>query len=91
MTSENSSTRVQAPAHIHEYSSSQSQSSETYDGVILNQSGRNNLDEEDLRSQGATSSRIVEDILYPASSCLIGGNPYHINICNNSNDTNNFN
>ena len=63
MTSENSSTRVQAPAHIPEYSSSQSQSSETHDGVVLNPSGRINLDGEDLCSHGATSSRVVEDIL----------------------------
>ena len=48
MTNENSSTRVQAPAHIPEYSSSQSQSSETHDGVVLNPSGRIDLNGEDL-------------------------------------------
>ena len=91
MASENSSTRVQAPAHIPEYSSSQSQSSETHDGVVLNPSGRINLDGEDLCSHGATSSRVVEDILDPAVLCSTGGNPSHINIGNNSNDSNNFN
>ena len=91
MRSENSSTRVQAPAHIPEYSSSQSQNSETHDGVVLNPSGRINLDGEDLCSHGATSSRVVEDILDPAVLCSTGGNPSHINIGNNSNDSNNFN
>ena len=91
MTSENSSTRVQAPAHIPEYSSSQSQSSETHDGVVLNPSGRINLDGEDLCSHGATGSRVVEDILDPGVLCSSGGNPSHINIGNNSNDSNNFN
>ena len=91
MASENSSTRVQAPAHIPEYSSSQSQSSETHDGVVLNPSGRINLDGEDLCSHGATSSRVVEDILDPAVLCSTGGNPSHIIIGNNSNDSNNFN
>ena len=40
---------------------------------------------------GATSSRVVEDILDPAVLCSTGGNPSHINIGNNSNDSNNFN
>ena len=52
---------------------------------------RINLDGEDLCTHGATSSRVVEDILDPASSCSIGGNPSHINICNYLNDSNNFN
>ena len=34
---------------------------------------------------------VVEDILDPASLCSIGRNPSHINICNDSNDSNNFN
>ena len=90
MTSENSSTRVQAPAYISECSSSQSQSSETHDGVVLNPSGRISLDGEGLCSHRATSSRVVEGIIDPTSSCSIGGNPSHINICNNSNDSNYF-
>ena len=80
-----------SPAHILEHSSSQFKSSETHDRVVLSPSGRINLDGEDLCSHGATSSRVVEDILDPAVLCSTGGNPSHINIGNNSNDSNNFN
>ena len=59
--------------------------------MVLNPYGRINLDGEDLSSHRATSSRVVEDILDPASSCSICGNPSHINIFNNLNDSNNFN
>ena len=91
MTDENHSTRVQAPDNSLEHFSSQSHSFETHDGLVLNPSGRINLDGEDLCSHGATSSRVVEDILDPAVLCSTGGNPSLINIDNNSNDSNNFN
>ena len=91
MTDENSSTRVQAPACFLEHSSSQSQISETHDGVVLNPSGRINLDGEDLCSHGARSNRVVRDSLDQVSLGSSVGISSQIDIDNNSGESHTFN